>query len=58
MTDDEIALIALKYTPDQLLDKLGWETLELVYALKDYIDERKEEFSEDLQGEGDSFSPW
>ena len=58
MTNDDLELLAAKLTPDQLLDILGLEMLDLVYLLKEALDQNEEEFTEILQGEGSSFSPW
>ena len=42
--DELKALIAAKLDLEEILDILGWETIELVDALEEYIQEKEYEF--------------
>ena len=47
LTFDELKdLIAAELSVEEILDILGWETIELVDALEEYIKEREDEFKD------------
>lgn len=47
--EDLLELVAAKLSVEEILDLLGWETHELVEALKEDILELKEEFEEAVE---------